>query len=343
MGGVLPGGSDSPYIGRSVDPKKSSKLLNQAIEAQTAGLVNFGLPAAQSALSAIASRPSPRHNIPSTAAIRAVLDIGSRLSDPLRITPLAPGQVSYFNPGTRDIGVLFESDPNQKVGLVTKAPVLLHELGHAINFDWVPYSQSQQDIAKYYGKRPNAGDVAAMSSSRGASDEDRPIWLAGVEGALSELMAPGTRHTLKEEAQATRNAFKLADNLKIPKGRGMLGAAMLLSTPALAPLAPGLGAGMVGTAGAKALNEVVRQETGEGIVPKVRQFLGTAPRTGVSAPQTRGEKPLVAEIRPLTPAQRQKANQQAAQNELHRRMSLAQQRFNPRKGEFGLSELLFGR
>jgi hypothetical protein len=121
------------------------------------------------------------------------------------------------------------------------------------------------------------------------------------------------------------------------------GAAMLLSTPALAPLAPGIGAGVVGTAGAKALNEVVRQETGEGIVPKVRQFLGTAPRTGVSAPQAQSEKPLTAQIRPLTQAQRQKMNQQATQNELQRRMDLAKQRVNWRKGELGLTELLFGR
>jgi hypothetical protein len=121
------------------------------------------------------------------------------------------------------------------------------------------------------------------------------------------------------------------------------GSAMLLSTPVLAPLAPGIGAGMVGTAGAKALNEVVRQETGEGIVPKVRQFLGTAPRTGISAPQSQGNKPLTAQIRPLTQAQREKMNQQATQNELQRRMDLAKERFNWRKGELGLTELLFGR
>lgn len=121
------------------------------------------------------------------------------------------------------------------------------------------------------------------------------------------------------------------------------GAAMLLSTPVAAPFAPGIGAGMVGTAGAKALNEVVRQETGEGIVPKVRQFLGTAPRTGVSAPARQGEKPLVAQIKPLTAAQRQQMNKNQTRNEMQRRMDLARERFNPRKGEFGLSELLFGR
>jgi hypothetical protein len=121
------------------------------------------------------------------------------------------------------------------------------------------------------------------------------------------------------------------------------GSAMLLSTPALAPLAPGIGAGMVGVAGTRALNEVVRQETGEGIVPKVRQFLGTAPRTGISAPTRQGERPLTAQIRPLTQAQRETMNRQANENELQRRLRLAGQRFNPSKGEYGLSELFFGR
>lgn len=121
------------------------------------------------------------------------------------------------------------------------------------------------------------------------------------------------------------------------------GAAMLLSTPAAAPFAPGIGAGLVGTAGARALNEVVRQETGEGIVPKVRQFLGTAPRTGVSAPTSQGTKPLVAEIKPLTAAQKQQMYKNETRGEMQRRMDLARERFNPRKGEFGLSELLFGR
>ena len=121
------------------------------------------------------------------------------------------------------------------------------------------------------------------------------------------------------------------------------GAAMLLSTPAVAPFAPGIGAGLVGTAGVKALNEVVRQETGEGIVPKLRQAIGTAPRTGLSSPPRQGEKPLTAEIRPLSASQRQKMNQQATQNELQRRMKLIKERFNLRKGELGLTELFLGR
>ena len=121
------------------------------------------------------------------------------------------------------------------------------------------------------------------------------------------------------------------------------GAAMLLSAPAAAPFAPGIGAGMVGTAGARALNEVVRQETGEGIVPKVRQFIGTAPRTGVANRIASAPRPLTATIKPLTAAQKAEADRRANRNELQRRIDLANERRNLRRGELGLSELLFGR
>lgn len=113
--------------------------------------------------------------------------------------------------------------------------------------------------------------------------------------------------------------------------------AMALSTPVLAPIAPGIGGGLILKATGEALNEAVKQETGEGIVPKVRQFLGTEERTGVT---NRPVKPrpyvtprLVANTDQRNPIVRE------AQN----RFGLARERFNPAKGEFGLSELLFGR
>lgn len=121
------------------------------------------------------------------------------------------------------------------------------------------------------------------------------------------------------------------------------GTAMLMSAPAAAPFAPGIGAGMVGVAGARALNEVVRQQTGEGVVPKVRQFLGTAPRTGIAAKPRVGEKPLTATVKPLTTAQRNEIQRQANRGELQRRIDLLKERFDLRRGEFGLSEILSGR
>lgn len=125
----------------------------------------------------------------------------------------------------------------------------------------------------------------------------------------------------------------------IPAG---LGAAGILSTPALAPAAPGIGLGMVGTQAARSLNEVVRQETGEGIVPKVRQALGTRPRTGVASPRPT-QSAVTPTIKPLSVAGKQEMKRRQNRNELQRRVDLMKERFNPRKGEFGLSELLFGR
>jgi len=117
----------------------------------------------------------------------------------------------------------------------------------------------------------------------------------------------------------------------------------ILSTPIAAPFAPGIGAGLVGAAAARAANEVVRQETGEGIVPKVRQFIGTALRTGVAAKPTSANQPLTAEIRPLSSKEKTNMINRENRNEVQRRIDLAGERFNPRRGEFGLSELLFGR
>jgi hypothetical protein len=119
--------------------------------------------------------------------------------------------------------------------------------------------------------------------------------------------------------------------------------ASVLSTPALAPFAPGIGAGLVGSAAVKAANEVVRQETGEGIVPKVRQFIGTAPRTGVANKPRMVGAPLTAEIKPLSAQGKAEMNRRQNRNELQRRLDLVKERFNPRKGDFSFSEFIFGR
>ena len=113
-------------------------------------------------------------------------------------------------------------------------------------------------------------------------------------------------------------------------------AAAVLSTPVVASLAPGIGAGLVTVAGAEALDEAVKQQTGEGIVPKLRQFIGTEERTGAAA-KPKPARPYV--IPRVVPTKPRNPVIQEAQN----RFGLAKERFNPAKGEFGLSELLFGR
>ncbi len=121
-----------------------------------------------------------------------------------------------------------------------------------------------------------------------------------------------------------------------------VGAAAILATPLAAPLAPGIGASMVGMAGAKAVNAVVRNTTGEGIVPKLRQAIGTKKRTRLASPP-RTQPKITPAIRPMSPTQKKEAARRQNRNELQKRMDLVKERWNPAKGEFGLSEMLFGR
>jgi hypothetical protein len=108
------------------------------------------------------------------------------------------------------------------------------------------------------------------------------------------------------------------------------------AAPVLAPLAGAAGTALtLNTLGA-AGNEVVRQQTGEDIVSKLRQAIGTAPRTGIasrSQPTRPYVQPRLVQTKPVNPVVQQMQN----------RLGLAQSRFNPARGEFGLSEILFGR
>lgn len=108
------------------------------------------------------------------------------------------------------------------------------------------------------------------------------------------------------------------------------------AAPALAPVAGAAGTGLALNALGAAGNEIVRQQTGEGIIPKVRQFLGTMERTGTASrpqPARPAVTPRLVRTAPVNPIVQQIQN----------RLGLAGARFNPARGEFGLSELLFGR
>jgi len=115
----------------------------------------------------------------------------------------------------------------------------------------------------------------------------------------------------------------------------------VLANPAVAPLAPGVGLGLIGSAAVEAADEAVRQETGEGITPKLRQFLGTRKRTGLA------DKPykIPTEPKPIPTVSvaEPRSGLQKFRDEIQFRKNLAGERFNPRRGEFGLSELIFGR
>lgn len=115
----------------------------------------------------------------------------------------------------------------------------------------------------------------------------------------------------------------------------------VLANPAVAPFAPGVGLGLIGSAAVEAADEAVRQETGEGITPKLRQFLGTRQRTGLADKPY--EIPTKPEPIPTLGVAEPRSGLQKFRDEIQFRKDLAGERFNPRRGEFGLSELIFGR
>ena len=160
-------------------------------------------------------------------------------------------------------------------------------------------SQSREPLTAkaYYSTDPVAAAVRGLGEY-GKALRRTPSAL--LPGAADLIPSPEAIRTGYREG-----ALPMAQQMGREFVQGLPAAAGYSAALAAAPvLAPGVGAGMVGTAGARALNEVVRQETGEGIVPKLRQALGTAPRTGVASPTRVGPQPLVQQIRPLTQTQR---------------------------------------
>ena len=130
-----------------------------------------------------------------------------------------------------------------------------------------------------------------------------------------------------------RMAGDFASGIPLALGAG----ALATTVPAAATLLPPVGVAMTTLAAGAAADEAVKQQTGEGIIPKVRQFLGTETRTGL----TDRPKPVRPYVQPSIVPNRDRRNPLI--REWQNRLGLAQERFNPSKGEFGFSELLFGR
>jgi len=129
-------------------------------------------------------------------------------------------------------------------------------------------------------------------------------------------------------------------------------AAASVISPAVASVARFAGPAGLTYSGITGANEFVRAKTGESILSKTRQFLGTQPQTRIMSPQLEEQTRQIARTRPAdfipsiqaqTPQERAYIQSRQSENEFQRRQRLAAERFNPAKGEFGLSELLFGR
>ena len=132
----------------------------------------------------------------------------------------------------------------------------------------------------------------------------------------------------------------------------------ILANPAVAPFAPGIGAGLLGVAGGEAVNEVVKQETGKSLIQRFQETMGAAGGNTTIIGKARRpvpDKKFVPDNRPYeTPqitqmspadASRMKVERKAKQNEneFQRRLRLAKEARQLDPYDFGVTELLFGR
>lgn len=185
----------------------------------------------------------------------------------------------------------------------------------------------------------------------------RPIPTGAALGLTSALLTPGTPTALAKGQYGTvaQNVGKdVAIGTGTEAGARLAGAGLQRVAPALAGVVNPAVAGLARFAGPAGLtysgitgtNEFVKAATGEDIPSKLQQFLGTKERTGgANVNRQREVTPnySIPTITPLTAAQKTNILNRQNENEFQKRLRLAGERFNPSKGEFGLSELLLGR
>ena len=199
---------------------------------------------------------------------------------------------------------------------------------------------------------PPKNNLEMPRSKRFATD----VWKApsafksGLSVGLADLIPSAETIRTASQNGLGEGAKQFAQEavMGIPTGAAV--GAATAAVPALAPFVPGVGGGMMLTEGARTLNEVSRATTGESLLSKARQTLGTAPRTGNSSPNNSViEKNQRRMDRVKNPPQIKPATsvptpiKDLPLPELGRRVRMASERFNPAKLEFGITELLFGR
>jgi hypothetical protein len=170
----------------------------------------------------------------------------------------------------------------------------------------------------------------------------------GIKGATSVGLADliPSREAVKDfyGGRPLQGVERMAGNFASGIPAAVATGAVVSAAPGIAPFVPGVGWGLTAVAAANALDEVSRQQTKEGLLSKFRQTIGTAPRTGYANPNFKTTvQTTTPQITALTPQQKQTMAQNQNRNELQRRVDLFKQRFNPSRGEFGFSEMLFGR
>ena len=138
-------------------------------------------------------------------------------------------------------------------------------------------------------------------------------------------------------------------------------AAPVLASPAVAPLAPGIGAGLLATAGGEAVNELVKQETGKSLAQRLQETAGAisgdtslvgstnrsfAQDSNQGRARAAREMDRVDNPPQITQGEIRSDNtgiDRAGENFLQRRLRLAREARQQDPGDFGITELLFGR
>lgn len=319
-GGLLPGGADSPYVGRSVNRRKAEEVQNFVREVT-------GVNAARSLLNQSASlgsetlnklRANPATQVPLSTIEKVQEFLNPKLRTPVNFTGFIDHPDAFFDNENRvnvqgvlsdearakymqDLGKfdekispimqdlqslpwgskpelderfnkLMDEKPQLKNYARYSAPVTLHEFGHALNFADPGLAQKERNLR--YGKQYiEPGTISGLSAGRSSQDENRSLWQAGLEGLLSNVTSPGVRHTLTEEALATRNAFRLAGELGLPKGRRLLGGAF--ATYAGPPATRGFTEGVIGELAGRGAEKLADVVTDYVIDPVVDRFRGS--------------------------------------------------------------------
>ena len=214
-----------------------------------------------------------------------------------------------------------------------------------------------------YQGNPNKSPITVGS----AAYNTRNAILGGASlGAADAIPSPEVIRKLYEEglpSAALQARNEIGNSLVIGAGTTMVGQG-LSAAPVIGPavsvamqLLPGVGLGMGIVGATQSANELSKQQTGEGLLSKFRQTIGTEPRSGIA---TRGaaktpiqrqkrqidlinNPPKVSPMEPYKAMLKTKRDYKPISDEFARRRRMASGRFNPARGEFGITEMLLGR
>lgn len=357
---------NDPYWGRS--PERLQEKINE-VQNQSEYIGNFSgrpqTPETWKERGYITKKPENfKSNVLDEFKNKILADQGSFGG----VSTLTPVQGRGDNPDWRAhlyektglAGPLSEQRSRSWTGAASTQEVQQFTPGKERLFPLQPYSEFLQDVSgttkpSILGTKP-APDFTPFQKTVGTRNyligrnilEGRGNLGAGFRSAVSVGAADlvPSREAVQDfyEGKPLQGFGRMAGDFAGGIPTALATGAAVAAAPALAPFVPGIAAGLTTIRAANAADEASRQQTGEGLISKFRQTLGTAPRTGYANPDFRTTvRTTTPQITALSSQQRKTIEQRQNRNELQKRVDLFRERFNPSRGEFGFSELMFGR